>query len=248
MRLDGKTAIITGAAGSIGRASALAFAAEGARMVIVDLDASRVSALAASLGATAIPLAADVTDPAAMERAFDLAAANFGQVDCFFANSGVEGIWSDISDYPHDAYDKVMNVNARAVFLGLQSALRRMADQGSIIITSSVMGLTGSAGNIAYVASKHAVIGMRRSAAAAAGARGIRVNTIHPGFVESEMLRRIIDASQNPAAAQARYEAKAKLGRLVQPEDIAQMAVFLASDGSRSVTNQSLVVDAGVLD
>jgi NAD(P)-dependent dehydrogenase (short-subunit alcohol dehydrogenase family) len=249
MRFQGKTAILTGAAGSIGRVTAARLAQEGANLILLDRDAEGLKRVIATLdSAHCLPLVADVTDPETMPKAVALAKAEFGGVDIFFANSGVEGVWADIETYSHDVYDKVMDVNVKSVFLGLQSVLPQMRDGGSIIITSSVMGLIGSVGNIAYSASKHAVVGLRRSAAIAAGARGIRVNTVHPGFVDSEMLSRLMSERGDPEVSRQRYIGKAKLGRLVQPLDIANMVLFLASDESSAITNQALVVDAGVLD
>jgi NAD(P)-dependent dehydrogenase (short-subunit alcohol dehydrogenase family) len=249
MRLQGKTAILTGAAGSIGRVTAARFAQEGANLILLDRDVAGLERLVNSLDSeNCRSLVADVTDPNSMPKAVAIAEDAFGGVDIFFANSGVEGTWADISSYSHDVYDKVMDVNVKSVFLGIQSVLPHIKDGGSIIITSSVMGLVGSAGNIAYSASKHAVIGLRRSTSIAVGGRGIRVNTVHPGFVDSEMLSRLMSESADPEASRQRYIGKAKLGRLVQPRDIANMVMFLASDESTAITNQALVVDAGVLD
>ena len=249
MRLDGKTAILTGAAGTIGRATAEVFAREGARLVLVDRDQERLDSLAARLDPTrCAALSVDVTDPNAMPKAIELAEARFGAFHIFFANSGVEGISAEIEAYPSETYDLVMDANVKSVFLGIQAALSRIADGGSIILTSSIMGLMGSAKNIAYTASKHAVVGLRRSAASAAGHRGVRVNSLHPGYVESEMLSRLMTASGDPAGARARYQNKAKLARLVAPREVADAVLFLASDESSAITNQSLAVDAGVLD
>jgi len=249
MRLDGKTAILTGAAGTIGRATVEVLAREGARLVLVDRDREGLDGLAAGLDpARCATLCVDITDADASPGAIALAQSRFGGFHILFANSGVEGTPAEIDAYPSETFDHVMNVNVKSVFLGIQAALPRIADGGSIIITSSIVGLMGSARNIAYAASKHAVIGLRRSAAITGGRRGIRVNTVHPGFVESEMLSRLMAASGDPAAARARYENRAKLARLVAPREIADAVLFLASDESRAITNQGLVVDAGVLD
>jgi NAD(P)-dependent dehydrogenase (short-subunit alcohol dehydrogenase family) len=224
MRLTGKTAVITGAAGNIGLATAKRFLEEGARVLLVDRDAVR----------------------AYVHRASTL----FGLVDVFFNNAGIEGPSAKITDFPEEGFDQVMAVNVRGVFLGMKHMAPVMHDGASMIITSSIAGLMGSGGFVGYTASKHAVVGIMREAAIDLSSRRIRVNTVHPGFVESDMLLRILrDLTPGKPDAEllARFAAKSRLGQCVTPGQVADMVVFLASDESKMVTGQTFVVDAGAL-
>lgn len=249
MRLAGKTVVLTGAAGILGQAITRRFAAEGANMVLVDRDAGRLAGLAAALPAEAVlSVTADVASAGDMTRVAEAAEARFGAIHVFLANAGIEGMAATMADYPDDLFDAVIAVNLRGVYIGIKAVLPRMADGGSVILTSSIMGMMGTPFNVAYTASKHAVVGIRRSCAIIAGPRGIRVNTIHPGFVDSEMLDRLIAQHADPAASRRGMEHKALLGRLTLPEDVADAALFLASDESRAVTNHGLVVDCGTLN
>lgn len=249
MRLAGKTVVLTGAAGILGQAITRRFAAEGANMVLVDRDAGRLAGLAAALPAEAVlSVTADVASAGDMTRVAGAAEARFGAIHVFLANAGIEGMAATMADYPDDLFDAVIAVNLRGVYIGIKAVLPRMADGGSVILTSSIMGMMGTPFNVAYTASKHAVVGIRRSCAIIAGPRGIRVNTIHPGFVDSEMLDRLIAQHADPAASRRGMEHKALLGRLTLPEDVAAAALFLASDESRAVTNHGLVVDCGTLN
>jgi NAD(P)-dependent dehydrogenase (short-subunit alcohol dehydrogenase family) len=249
MRLKNKTAIVTGAAGNIGLAVAIAFQREGASLVLVDhekaaLDRAQLSLLPDRV----VGIVSNVTDANDTTLMVRTAEETFGGVDIFFGNAGIEGISSSVTEYPPDIFDRVMAVNVKGIFLGLTKVLPRMRDGGSVVLTSSIMGLKGTPLNIAYTASKHAVVGLMRSAAIEAGKRGIRVNSIHPGYVDSAMLRRLMDQHEDPRATEKRFISQAKLGRLVLPEEVASAVLFLASDESRAITNQQIVVDAGVLD
>lgn len=249
MRLKDKVAIITGAAGNIGLATAKLFAREGARLVLV--DAQRAALDAACRGfdpAATLPIAADVTSAEDTIRIADATIGRFGGIDILYANAGIEGLVQPTSDYPDEVYDKVMEVNVKGVFLGVKHIASRMREGGSLVITSSIMGLMGAPRNIAYTASKHAVVGLMRSAAADLAARRIRVNTVHPGMVDSEMLRRLIERHPDPKQRHADLIARIKLGRFVTPEEIAQTVLFLASDESRMTTGQTFLVDGGYLE
>jgi len=248
MRLKNKVAVITGAAGNIGSATARLFAQEGARLVLVDARREPLERLAESMDHDALLLAADVTSAADIQRVVDEAETHFGDIDILFANAGIEGVVLPPADQPEDVYEKVMAVNVKGVFLGLKIIVPRMREGGSVVITSSIMGLMGAPRNMPYTASKHAVVGLMRSAAAAEAARGIRVNTVHPGMVDSEMLRRLIERHPDPGAQEKSLLARIKLGRFVQPQEIGQAVLFLASDESRMITSQTLLVDGGYLD
>jgi len=249
-RLEDKTAIITGAAGSIGAATARRFVAEGARVVLSDLDAPALDALAAELGGAAHALAApaDVTDGAQVARAVRVAVERFGGLDIAFANAGIFGAVADIVDYPDDVFDRVLAVNVKGPFLVAKHALAAMRDGGSLIINSSVVGLTADPGIVAYATSKHALVGLMRTAAKEVAARGIRVNTLHPGPVDNAFQHRIetVATGEPAAGAAAIFEAMIPLGRHAAPEEVASAVLFLASDESAFLTGATVPLDGGM--
>jgi NAD(P)-dependent dehydrogenase (short-subunit alcohol dehydrogenase family) len=251
MRLSGKTAVITGAAGNIGYAVAERFLTEGAQVLLVDRDEQALHRAIEALesgGATAC--VADVTQAAEVQAYARQAETLFGKVDIFFNNAGIEGPSAPIGDFPEEGFDRVMAVNVKGVFLGMKYLPAVMRDGGSIIITSSIAGLMGSGGFVAYTASKHAVVGIMRDTAIDLSKRRIRVNTVHPGFVESQMMLRIL-RELKPGVADAElvagFEAHTRLGRFVKPAEVAALVAYLASDESRMATGQTYVVDAGTL-
>jgi len=248
MRLDNKVCIITGAAGALGSATAAVMAREGARLVLADRDGDALGAVLPDLGAERVRrVVSDVATRAGNEAIAAAAMDAWGRVDVFFGNAGIEGIGTFMGAYPEDTYDAVMQVNVKSLFLGLQAVVPAMGRGGSIILTSSIAGLAGMPQNIAYTAAKHAVVGLMRSSAKELGSRGIRANTIHPGYVETPMLRRLIGQRPDPAAAEAAMLAQVKLGAFVTPEDIAHAVLFLASDESRMINAQTLVIDGGTI-
>jgi NAD(P)-dependent dehydrogenase (short-subunit alcohol dehydrogenase family) len=249
-RLDSKVAVITGAAGSIGAATARRFVTEGARVVLSDLDQDRVAAVAADLGGEEVAVAtvADVTDSAQVRAAVQLAVDRFGGLDVAFANAGIAGAIAPVSEFPEDAFDAVIAVNVRGPFLVAKHALAVMRDGGSLIINSSVVGLTSDRGIAGYATSKHAVVGLMRTAAKEVADRGIRVNTIHPGPVDNAFQHQIeVTATGAPEDRAAEiFEEMIPLGRHAQAEEIARCVVFLASDDSAFVTGHTLAVDGGL--
>ena len=248
VRLKGKTAIITGAAGNIGFSTAEVFLREGANVVLADLREDSLKEVCGALeGDRCVLVATDVTRTQDLQALKDTALSTFGGIDAFFANAGIEGVVAPIEEYPDDAFDKVMDVNLRSIFLGLKIIAPHIRDGGSIVMTSSIMGIAGTPMNIGYTASKHAVNGLMRSAAAAYGARGIRVNTVHPGLVESDMLRRLINKREDPKAFEESMLAKCKIPHFVEPSDIAETVAFLCSDASRYITSQMICIDAGFI-
>jgi len=251
MRLQGKSAIITGGAGNLGLAAAQRFIAEGARVLLVDIDEQQLRHAAASIESGRVEtFQADVTSASAVRGYAQHAAEKFGKIDIFFNNAGIEGPNASVTEFPEDAFDQVMQVNVKGVFLGMKYVAPHLNDGASVIITSSIAGLMASGGFVAYTTSKHAVIGIMRDSAVDLAPRRIRVNTVHPGFVNSEMLLRILRRQQPGVADDVLLEQfgrSTKLGRCITPAEIADMVAFLASDDSRMVTGQTLVVDAGTM-
>lgn len=249
--LHDKVAIITGGAGGIGRATAELFVREGAKVMLVDIDEAALKAVEKELPEDRVGWTrADVSKPEDTKAYIDGTIARFGRIDTLFSNAGTEGAISPIVDYPLEAFDKVMAVNVRGVWLDLQYGIPAMAKTGggSIIITSSIAGLKGFAGLGAYVTSKHAVVGMMRSACLEAAASGVRINTIHPSPIETRMMRSI-EAGAAPNAideVKRGFEAMIPAGRYGLPEEVAATALFLASDASRFCSGGRYSVDGGM--
>jgi NAD(P)-dependent dehydrogenase (short-subunit alcohol dehydrogenase family) len=248
-RLDGKTAIISGAAGGIGEAAARRFVAEGARVVLVDRDAARLAAVAESIGPMASHVAADVASEDGTRRYVEAAVERHGGFDILLANAGILGLVKPIADYPVDVFDAVISVNVRGVWLALKHAMPHLARRGggSIVVTASTAGVRGSAGLSAYVASKHAVVGMMRTAALEGAAQNIRVNSVNPSPVETAMIRELEDGldPQSREAARRQLQSRSPLGRYASPEEVAALMLFLASDESRFVTGGVHMIDGG---
>jgi len=255
-RLTGKIAIITGGAGGIGQAAAKLFTAEGARVVMVDLDEAALQGAVQSIGGDlASYVVADVTQPEQVQSYVNAAVDRWGGIDIFLANAGIEGTLSPIPDYPIDMFDQVMAVNVRGVWLGLKYVIPAMRDRngGSIVITSSTAGTGGSAGISAYVTSKHAVIGLMRTAALECAPLGIRVNTVNPAPIETRMMRsiegmRVAAMDSSEVTVQQTKQATAAripLQRYGNPEEVAKLMLFLASDESSFCTGGVYMVDGG---
>ena len=248
-RLEGKTAIISGAAGGIGAAAARRFAAEGARVVLVDRDADRLAAQARAIGDAASHVVADVSTEDGTRRYVDETMARHGGFDILLANAGILGLVKPIADYPVDVFDAVIAVNVRGVWLALKHAMPHLARRGggSIVVTASTAGVRGSAGLSAYVASKHAVVGMMRTAALEGAANNIRVNSVNPSPVETDMIRELEDGLDPGSrdAARRQLESRSPLRRYASPEEVAALMLFLASDESRFVTGTVHMIDGG---
>jgi len=251
MRLQDKVAVITGAAGNIGLQAARTFLSEGAKVVMVDRDAPALERARAGLDPDRTMICvADVTRAEDVAAYVEVAATGFGPIDVFFNNAGIEGPVAPITAYPEDAFQKVLAVNVFGVFLGMKYVIPKMRDGGSIIITSSTAGLTAAPALSGYASSKHAVIGIARSAAVDVAPRGIRVNTVHPAMVESEMVHRIEEAVAGPDntdMARKGFLSRMALGRYVTPHEVIDTVLFLASDESRMTTGSQFVVDGGFM-
>ncbi len=249
-RLEGKVAIITGGAGGIGKAAGKCFVAEGADVLLVDVDESGLESACQEIGSNKVSyFVGDVTQAADNLAMVALATERYGGVDTFLANAGIEGDVSPIVDYDEARFDQVIAVNVKGPFLGLKAVIPALVARGggSVIITSSVAGVRGGPGVAPYVTSKHAVIGLMKSAAREVAGQNIRVNTVNPSPVETRMMRSLEEgmAPGAPDQAKARMEANIPLGRYAEPEDIAKVMLFLASDDSAFVTGSVYMADGG---
>jgi len=252
MDFTGKVALVTGGANGIGRCTAERFAERGARVVIVDRDADQGEAAATAIrqrGSEARFVAADVTRSADVAAYVEAALDAFGTIDCFFNNAGIEGTMMPIAEYDEAVFDAVIGVNLKGVFLGLRHVLPVMLRQGrgAIVNTASTAALQGSPGLGAYVASKHAVLGLTRTAAGEVGKSGIRVNAVCPGPTDTRMIHSLERqfGGNDPAAAAERYAATIPIGRYATVDEVASVVLFLCSDLASSVNAAHYVVDGG---
>ncbi|MEO6943059.1 MAG: glucose 1-dehydrogenase [Terrimesophilobacter sp.] len=249
MQLNGKRSIITGGAGGIGSATARAFAKEGARVAIVDLDevaATRVADEISASGGEAIAIGADVSSESDVERVVAIVVDTFGGLDVLFNNAGIIRR-TTVVDTTADEWDRVFAVNVKSIFLMCKYAVPVMAfgGGGSIVNTGSGWGLKGGGRAISYCASKGAVVNMTRALAIDHGAQGIRVNSVNPGDVNTGMLIEEARQLSTELGAFLAESADRPLGRMGEPEEIAAAVVWLASDASSYVTGAALVVDGG---
>ena len=247
-RLQGKAAVITGGEGSIGMATARALVAEGARVCLVGLVADELRAGASSLGDAATWAIADVTDPMQVKAAVAGAVEMFGRLDVVVSNAGISGVIAPVADYPDDVFDQVLAVHVRGSFLVCKYSLPYLESGASIVITSSVVGLTSDAGICAYATAKHALVGLMRTLAKETAPSGIRVNTIHPGPVDNEFQHRIEVAATGADRDRAAsiFDQLIPLGRHATPEEVGRVMLFLASDESSFITGATLAVDGGM--
>ena len=247
-KLEGKVAIITGGSGGIGVAAARMFADEGASVMLVDLDGDRLAAVARSIGARADYTVADVADAEQVKGFVARAVDSFGGVDMALLNAGIEGRVAPLLEQTDEDFDRVIAVNVRGVWLGLKHTLPEIARRGggSIVITASTAGIRAVPGIAPYICSKHAVIGLMRSGAMEGAASGVRVNTVNPSPIETPMIHRLEDAF-NPDHGNRQPMAEATpLRRYGQPEEVAKLMLFLASDDSSFCTGGVYMVDGGV--
>lgn len=247
-RLEGRVAVITGGEGSVGLATARLFVREGARVALVGIATDRLAAAGAELGAGALTIEADVTSAGAVKDAVARTLDGLGRIDVVFSNAGIFGATAPVADYPDDVFDRVLAVHVRGAFLICKHTLPVLPAGGSVIINSSVVGLTSDPGIVAYATAKHAVVGLMRTLAKEAAPRAVRVNSVHPGPIDNEFQHAVeVAATGAPRAeAAAAFDRMIPLGRHARPDEVAAAVLFLASDDSSFVTGSTLAVDGGM--
>jgi len=249
-RLEGKVAIITGGAGGIGRATAKQFLIEGAEVLLFDFNEENIIETYEQLESNNLSyFVGDVTRFEDNLKAVEIAKEKYGGLDIFVANAGIEGDIKTIEEYDIDRFDQVIAVNVKGPFLGLKAAIPAMDSRGggSFIITSSIAGLSGTPKLGPYSTSKHAVIGLMKSAAKECAQKNIRVNSINPSPVETRMMRSIEEGLMPGGAEEAKgvMASNIPLGRYGEPEDVAKLMLFLASDDSSFITGSVYAIDGG---
>ncbi|HET7411893.1 MAG TPA: SDR family NAD(P)-dependent oxidoreductase [Pararhizobium sp.] len=247
--LTGRTCLITGGAGSLGHAIARLFVDQGACIVLTDLDHARLDAVRRDVGPDRVAVVAgDVTSSSDTARMVDAAVETFGGLDVVISNAGNFGTVAPIGAYPEDVFDAVYRVHVKGAFLLCQAAVPRMNDGGSIVIMSSVAGTRGDPGVYGYITAKHAQVGLMRCLAKELAPRRIRVNTLHPGPV-SNSFQGAVEADLTGIIGRDGTEFFNEiipLGRHADPKEIAQSALYLASDQSSFTTGTTLMVDGGM--
>lgn len=244
-RLSGKVAIVTGAARGMGASHARIFVREGATVILTDLNAEGGAALADELGDTATFLVHDVTDPSSWAAVVAKVVETHGTIDVLVNNAGILGPMAETAELTEEGYDRVCAINQHSVFYGMKAVLPAMvrAKRGSIVNISSIAGMAANYGfpSLAYVASKFAVRGMTKATAMEYGKHNIRVNSVHPGFIQTPMMVEATDEVGGEALAQI------PLGRIADPVEVSNLVLFLASDESSYITGSEHLVDAGML-
>jgi NAD(P)-dependent dehydrogenase (short-subunit alcohol dehydrogenase family) len=252
-QMQGKVCVITGGAGSIGAATAKLLLAEGAKVMLVDLSDAALKKVAADLGADSGGDAlawstADVTQSDQVKNCVSSTVSRWGKIDVLFSNAGNFGVVAPVTEYPEDVFDSVLAVHVKGAFLAAKHTLPHMNDGGSIIITSSIVGVKGDPGVCAYITAKHAQVGLMRVLAKEAATRKIRVNTVHPGPVENAFQ---LNVEKNLSGVLGRdatqfFNEIIPLGRHVRADEVARSVLFLASDASSFTTGSLLMVDGGL--
>jgi NAD(P)-dependent dehydrogenase (short-subunit alcohol dehydrogenase family) len=243
-KFEGKTAIVTGGGSGIGKAVALGLAAGGANVVVNDLKqevAQSVVDEIVAAGGTATAIAGDVGKPDDVKAAVDLAVSTYGALHLAFNNAGIGGPQGLVEDIDIDGYLKLMDVNLHSVFYGMhyQAPAIVAAGGGAIVNTSSILGLVGDAAALPYVAAKHGVAGMTKAAAISYAPKGVRINSVHPGYIETPLLAEV------PTEAHAVLVDKHPIGRLGTSEEVAALVLFLLSDKASFIVGSQHLVDGG---
>ncbi len=248
LSFEGKVALVTGAAGGIGRAAALAFGRAGASVVVVDISEAggqQTADLIREAGGKALFVKTNVTVGGEVEAMVAAAVAQFGRIDCAFNNAGIEEEHLALGDSEEAVFDRIMSVNVKGVWLCMKYQIRQMLKQGggAIVNTASVAGLVGAPTQSSYAASKHAVVGLTKSAAVEYGRAGIRINSVCPGVINTEMLTRALEREPE---REKRIRKLHALGRFGEAGEIANAALWLCSDQASFVTGHQLAVDGGL--
>lgn len=245
-KLDGKVAIITGGAGGIGKETARTFLNEGAKVALVDLDEEALKDVENELNELGdiLVIPTDVSDEEQVKNYVKETKEEFGRIDILFNNAGITGKRTPLVDIEMEDFDNLIDINVRGVFLGLKYVLPIMIEQesGSVINTSSVDGLRGSPELSPYSASKHAVVGLTKSAALEVAEKNVRVNSIHPSPVDTDMMKGV----EGEDKSQADFAKDIPLGRYAEPQEVTNVVLFLASDDSEFVTGSQYRVDGGM--
>lgn len=248
-QLDGKVALVTGAGSGIGRASARALAREGAKVVVSDVvveGGEETVRMIEESGGEATFVKADVSKASEVEALVNSAVEAYGKLDCAHNNAGIEGTMGSTVECGEENWDRTININLKGVWLGLKYEIPRMSEGGggAIVNTASVAGLVGFQNLPAYVASKHGVVGITRTAALEYAQQGIRVNAVCPGVIRTPMVERILGG--DPEAA-AQFTALEPVGRMGTPEEIAEAVGWMCSDAASFVTGHAMAVDGGLV-
>jgi len=258
VRLKDKVAIITGGSGGIGATTAKLFANEGAKVLLVDIDEESLKQTASDIGEAASYVAADVSEEDQVNLYTQAAMERYGKIDILLLNAGIEGPFKPLIEVTVEEFDGLMGINVRGAWLGIKAAVPHMINSGggSIILLSSIAGLRGAAGQGPYVTSKHALVGLMRTAALECAGLGIRVNTVHPSPVETRMMRSIEAGAaqmvQQSGTSRTSEDVKQMISgsipmdRYAEPEEVASLLLFLSSDEAAFITGSCYSVDGGM--
>lgn len=243
-RFEGKTALLTGAASGIGRATAIKLASEGAAVVVADLHEQAAQAVVAEItgaGGKAVAFGGDFTSPAVNEAAVAFAVEKFGALNLAFNNAGIVGPQGPLHEVDIEGYKKLIDINLHAVFYGLKYEIPAIlaAGGGAIVNTASILGLVGTSGYVPYVTAKHAVSGLTKSAALQYSSQGVRINSVHPGYIDTPLLNELSREEYSSLVALH------PIGRLGTSEEVANVVAFLLSDEAAFVSGSQYSVDGG---
>lgn len=251
MRFVDRVAVVTGGATGIGRATAMAFGREGAKVAVADVNVAGGEGTVQAIrdaGGEAVFVRTDVSRGADWQRLVDVVMRQYGRLDVLFNNAGIEGALAPTADYPEEAFDRVLAVNLKGVWLGMRAAIPQMLKQGkgAIINNASILGIVGFNTAAAYTASKHGILGLTKVAALEYSAQGIRVNAVCPGFIKTPMVtERGLAQLPNAGEMMAQVAQLHATGRMGESDEVAKLVLFLASDDASFITGASYLVDGG---